>query len=195
MGSRARIIGQVTDAYGDEWDIKAEIDSGHGWPIRVGWPSGYPRGRGGIGGPRVVLTEDLVNHLESVRHDLRPMEAAKLPLGQAQLKRLRKLLGHNRKSDRRAWYEDHIEELATLEHTEFARRYGLSDSAVALMHQELIGRQRGRPDSWWRGDDAKAVLSSDLPIVIIAERLGRSIKAVWTARYLLGITREYRRRI
>jgi hypothetical protein len=189
MGRRAVIIGRVLDCEGDPWDIKEFRPTGHGWMIAIGWPSGLPRGKGGCGGPRVILTRELVDHLESVKHALNPTSAARLPVGRPTMKRLRRLLGHNRKDDRRSWWEAHAEELYTTSFVEFGRRHGVTSSAAELMHEELFGRKRGRPTGWWSEPEAAPLLLSNLPTVEIADRLGRSVKEIWSGRYLLK-TRE-----
>jgi len=173
------------DLYGDGWDVREYRPTPGGWPLAIGWPSGFARGRGGIGGPRAILTRELVDHMEAVRHHLRPIEAAAIPIGRSAVKRLRRLLGHDRKADRRDWWVGHAEELATTPFAEFGRKYGVSSSAAEAMHGELFGRKRGRKAAWWREPEATALLLSDLPTVEIADRLGRSAQEVWGSRYLL----------
>jgi hypothetical protein len=185
MGRRAKIIGRVVDCEGDPWDAKELRHTDHGFAVAIGWPCGLPRGKGGCGGPRAILTRELVDHLESVRHELAPIDAARLPVGRPTMKRLRRLLGHDRKDDRRSWWEAHAEELYTTSFVEFGRKHGVTSSAAELMHEELFGRKRGRPAGWWSEPEAAALLSSNLPTVEVADRLGRSIRSIWSGRYLL----------
>lgn len=185
MARRAKIIGTLIDVYGDEWDLREWIPTDHGWSLASGWPKGFPRGSGGVGGPRIILTKPLVDYLESVRYDLRPVQAARLPLKINRIKRLRLLLGHHQKKDRRSWWMDHADELGSMSHIEFAAKHGVSSSAVDLMHEVVFGAKKGRPDAWWKDPEVAELLRGKLPISFVADRLDRDCDATRKARRLL----------
>ena len=108
----------------------------HGWLLLLGWPWGIPRGRGGSGGPRIILTRPLVDHLEAHRRDPGSVD---LPCGRTAIKRLRALLGLNWYVDGEAWWMDRLEDLATLSGVEFAQRHGVSSAAVSYAHTACFG--------------------------------------------------------
>lgn len=192
---KAVVIAVVEDFCGDEYEVKRFAETKFGWTIAVGWPANRKRGRGGAGGAGVILTQELVDRMEEVKQNLRPMSTVDLPLTRHQIKRLRRLLGHDRKSDRREWWIDHSKELHEIPHTEFGRKYEVSPSAAEAMFADLFGHKRGRDSHWWMEEDFQKILGDDgLTTVEKADRLGRSVAAVCNARYLLGITRTYERK-
>ncbi len=179
MARQARIIDQITDAFGDEWDVREYRPTQHGFDVTLGWPSGMPRGRGGTGGPKVVVTEDLRAHLESLR--LQPA-ALRLPIGATAIKRLRRLLGHHHQIDRAAWWEDRVEDLADLTVAQFCDKHGVSAGSVVNARHALYGPKL-RPAGWWRAPDIAAILTSARPRAEIADGLGVSLGAVGRLRW------------
>jgi hypothetical protein len=184
MSRKATIIGTTRDHFGDPWELREWIETEHAFSIARGWPAAQLRGRGGVGGPRIVLTTGLVEHLEGVRYELNPTRSANLPLGRAQMKRIRQLLGHDRKADRRSWWLDRSDELASISFVDFGRKHGVSDAAAALMFESIFGEGRGRKLAWWKDDRVASLLLSSLPSSLVAEKLGRTIKMIWGARWL-----------
>lgn len=182
MPRRSKVIGTLVDAYGDEWDLREWIPTDHGFSLACGWPKGLPRGPGGVGAARVILTKELIDHMESVRYDMRPLQAAKLPLGFSRIKRIRLLLGHNWKGDRRSWWEEHADELETMSNNQFAAKHGVSSSAVDLMYEALFGAKKGRPKAWWKDPVAAKLLRSKLPVSVVAERVGQNCDSTDQAR-------------
>jgi len=186
MGHHAKIIAYIRDAFDDRWDVREFRDTEHDFAIAFGWPSGFPRGRGGVGGPRTILTEPLVKHLEGVRYELTPIPAANLPLGRQQIKRVRKMLGHDRKADRRAWWVANLESLQpsdTLK--DLAVSHGISPSAAELMWLSLHGQTRGHKPAWFREPAITEKIISGLPVSFIAQDLDRTCDDICRARYVL----------
>lgn len=181
MGRKARILYVAQDAFGDPWDIREERPTRHGWPLLMGWPHGIPRGPGGAGGPRAILTAPAVAYLESRR--LRPA-GIDLPLGRTAVKRLRRVLGHCWQADTAAWYKARVADLATLTLPEFARRHGGTESAAEAWRLRLVGKLLREP-GWWRKGEARELLLSGAPRAYIAERLGVSVGAVGRLRWRL----------
>ena len=71
MGRKAIILSVEQDWEGNDWDIRERRPTKHGWSVLLGWPSGYPRGRGGIGGPSAILTQPLVRQCRALFPGLR----------------------------------------------------------------------------------------------------------------------------
>jgi hypothetical protein len=183
MARKATIIGVVMDAWGDAWDVREFRPTDHGFAVAIGWPSGFPRGRGGVGGPRVILTRELVEHLESVRHALTPMSAARLPLGRPQVKRLRRLLGHDRKADRHEWWMARADDLVSLTSREFAGKHGCDPDAAENFRRAHFGPSREvREPGWYLSPEHRDVILSRLPAAHIADELGVSVAYVYDLR-------------
>jgi len=135
MGRKARIIGQVIDAFGDAWDIREERPTSHGFSVYLGWPQAVPRGQGG-GGPRTIITRELAAYLESHRHNFKDID---LPLGKTAIKRLRRVLGHHYRQDRALWWEERFKDLISMTVEDFSLKHGVSQGAVSQWRKTLIG--------------------------------------------------------
>lgn len=154
MAREATIIGQITDFFDDLWDIREGRPTPHGWDLLLGWPCGIPRGRGGSGGPRVILTKEVAGYLETVRDS---PQKAELPCGRTTIKRLRKLLGHSWFEDNQLWWLDHLDDLASLTTTDFSKKYSKSTGAVSQNRAVLVGN-RTRSAGWWAEPTTAEVL-------------------------------------
>lgn len=181
MARQARIIRQVTDTWGDLWDVRELRATAHGFEVMLGWPANLDRGQGGAGGPRVIVTEELGRHFEEHRSS---MSQLSLPIGNTAIKRVRKLLGHHRQLDRAAWWEFRADDLAELTIDTFADRHGVSVGAVVNARHALFGPQL-RPAHWWRADDVAQILLLDAPQAEIAEKLGISVGSVRRLRSIV----------
>lgn len=186
MARHASVVGQVADAYGDLWDVREYRPTIHGFGVCIGWPADQPRGRGGSGGVRAILTAELVAHLESRRHGNYGPAAPELPIGATTIKRLRKALGHNRYMDRMEWWEAHLDELAETTLAAFAERHGVTSSAAGRVHKIHFGN-RIRPAGWWRLEPATSLLRGTLPRQMIAEQLDISVGAVGLSARVLVV--------
>lgn len=172
-------IGAITpDLWGDDWliiDIRISPDAP---PV----PLGHPVNHSGRGGPTIFVTTELAAHLEHHRYG--PSKAG-LPIGLTALKRLRRLLGHNRYIDSTAWWEDRADDLATLTMEEFAARHGKSMGQIHNAKVALFG-PTNRPNGWWRQPEITSLLRSGLPTSEIADQLGLSAggarRLIWQAR-------------
>lgn len=181
MARRATIIETVVDAFGDEWDVREYRPTTHGFAVAFGWPADELRGQGQAGGPRAILTEDLVLYLASRRND---PGSIRLPIGRTTLKRLRRILGHHWQIDRAAWWEARTEDLSDLTVEAFAATHDVSVGAVINARHALYGPAL-RPAGWWRAPDVAELILAGRPRAEIAEQLGISIGAVGRLRWAL----------
>lgn len=181
MARHATIVDRIKDLWGDEWDVREYRPTGHGFPVALGWPTGVPRGRGGSGGPRAVLTEPVVIYLAGLRDS--PQDI-RLPIGRTTLKRLRRALGHHWRVDRAAWWEARVEDLSDLTLTAFAAKHGVSVASASHARSALYGRMIRAP-GWWQAPDVVEIILSDMPRAVIAEQLDVSVGTIGRLRWLL----------
>jgi len=167
MARQAKVIDQVTDFFGDRWDVREKKETPHGWLLLFGWPHGVPRGKGGSGGPRAIVTADLAGYLDL--HRARPIDID-LPCGRTTIKRLRHLLGHDWREDNQDWWLDRLDDLASLTTDDFATKHLRSTGAVSTNRALLVGG-RQRPAGWWAEPEAARVLLRS-SLEIAAETLG-----------------------
>ncbi len=186
MARQAVILATAEDVDGALWDIREARPTPHGFDVQMGWPHGDIRGRGGSGGPRVVLTAPLAAYLEVMRE--RPVRIA-LPIGRGAVKRLRRLLGHHAQIDRAAWWEARADDLAEMTIERFAARHEVSVGAVVQARHALFGPTL-RPAGWWRAPDVAALILADRPRVEIADQLGISLGSVGRLRWALASERK-----
>ena len=180
--SRALIIGQARDLWGDRWDVRESRATEHGFSLLLGWPEGK-RGYG-YGGPRLICTQELHDYF--VEHALdNHGEIYALPVGRTTIHRVRALMGFNFYRTSAEWWEDRIADLSDLSGAEFSRRHGASQETVCMWRQRLLGSKRQKEPFWWRLDPARAMLASDLPRAFIAERLDISVGAVGRLRWVV----------
>lgn len=179
MARHATIIGHVRDAWGDPWDVRESRPTKHGFALQIGWPAGC-RGKG-YGGPRAIPTPELVAYLERHRRDAGVWD---LPIGRTAVKRLRRLLGHNRYIDAAEWWEDRAADLATLTLEQFAAKHGRKVGAVERARLALYGKTN-RDHGWYRQEPARSLLIGNTPRAEVADRLGISIGAVGRLRWVL----------
>lgn len=182
MARHAKIIGAVTDAWGDAHDVREARPTLHGFDVLLGWPVGIPRGRGGSGGPKVIVTAVLAGHMEA--HRLAP-GAMGLPIGATAIKRLRRLLGHHGQIDRAAWWEERADDLGILTIEAFAARHSVSAGAVVNARHALFGPTL-RPAGWWRAPDVTMMLTASRPRADIADQLGISVGSVGRLRWAIS---------
>lgn len=181
LARQARIVDQIADAFGDAWDVREYRPTAHGFDVAFGWPADQLRGAGQAGGPRVILTEDLVIYLAA--HRSRPKDI-RLPIGRTTLKRLRRTLGHHWQIDRAAWWEARTDDLADLTIEQFCSRHGVSAGAVVNARHALFGPAL-RPAGWWRDAEVAALILSNRPRAEIADQLGVSIGSIGRLRWAL----------
>jgi len=175
----ATIIGSANDAWDDAWDVREARPTAHGFEVLLGWPAGA-RGKG-YGGPRVIPTRPLVDYLERHRRDAAVWQ---LPIGRGAIKRLRRLLGHNRYSDADAWWQARLDDLSTMTIEEFASRHNRKHSAVERAMLAYVGK-RCRDAGWYRVPGVREILVGDLPRAHVAYLLHISVGAVGRLRWML----------
>ncbi len=185
MARHARILAKITDVLGDEWDVREARMTRWQWFLYLGWPHGFKRGKGEIGGPRVVITDELLTYLHTHRErgDVDRM-ASELPIGRTTIKRLRQVLGHNVYSDTADWWHERADDLADMTLEAFAAKHNRSIGIASMMSTEMYG-PRIREAGWWKKEPAAKLLRGTLPRAYVADRLGISIGAVGRLRWVL----------
>jgi len=181
MGRHAKIIDRIQDAWGDWWDVREYRQRKGCITVALGWPANQPRGRGGCGGVRAIITPELKTLLERRRED-RPWP--KLAIGKCAHQRLRRILGIDGYIERQAWWLSRIDDLLSLTQEAFAAKHGVSTSRVSQVVVTMFGR-RIRPAGWWRADPAASLLLGTAPIAYVADRLHTTVSAATKARWLL----------
>jgi DNA-binding CsgD family transcriptional regulator len=181
MARQASIIGQVEDIDGVLYDVRERRPTEYGWDICLGWPQGVVRGKGGAGGPRVILTRELVAYLECQKATTKRVD---LPIGVTAIKRLRRLLGFNWCLDRAQWWEDRADDLVSLTVSRFAEKHDVSIGAVADARRAMFGNTL-RPAGWWLENEILLMLVGSLPRPLVAERLDLSLGSVGRLRHVV----------
>ncbi|WBV42708.1 hypothetical protein [Pseudoroseomonas cervicalis] len=142
-----------------------------GWDLLLG----RPQTELGPAGKAVIVTPELADYLNSVRHD--PQRAAiALPVGATTIKRLRSLLGHHWRDDRAVYWLDRLPDLASLTGAEFAARHGVSEGAASQWRTALLG-PRQRAPGWWREPAAAEALTT-WPVAAAANAYGIAASSV-----------------
>lgn len=181
LARQATIIDHITDAYGDGWDVREYRPTLHGFSVAFGWPADVPRGTGKAGGPRAILTTELVAYLEKMR---REPAKIRLPIGRTTLRRLRRILGHHWRIDRAVWWEDRVADLSDLTIEQFCAKHDVSAGAVVNARHALYGPTL-RPANWWQAPDAAKIITSSRPRADIADELGISVGSLGRLRWQL----------
>jgi hypothetical protein len=131
------------------------------------------------------LTRELKDWLDEHRYGA-TTHVREFPFSRWTLQRMRRLLGHHGKLDRRQWWIDRIDDLATLLSKDFVAKYAseraVSDAAVDLARKELLGL-RGQHKAEWR-THADLILGP-LPTQAVATQLGYSVDVICKMRYRL----------
>lgn len=146
MARVAVIIGEVTDYQGRKWDVRERRPTAHGFDVYLGWLHGVPRGKGGSGGPQVILTAELAEYL-SAAENIRCKDID-LPFGKTRINKLRSELGISWRKARAEWWASKKNELQTLTLAEFAQKYGVSEATASLRLEAMAitkPRHTGRP--------------------------------------------------
>lgn len=191
---RTKIIRVVADLDGSEWECRLGELAECGIWCWQGWPAGQIRGKGGVGGPSWVLTEDLAAWMSTnaVRYHVH-MRTAGFPFGRTAARRMRRTLGLTRLSDRLRWWSDREADLLTLTREEFGRRHGYTADTVTLWARRLGHSPREHADGWYLQPRNLAVLTSGtLPLSYMADRYSLSIRTIHQVRHTIktvhGIT-------
>jgi hypothetical protein len=178
MPRKAQIIGKTTDHTGQPWDVREQRPTPHSFLLALGWPEGEPRGRGGTGGPRIILTPELVAYLQTTR-----VRDVDLPVSGTAIKRLRRELGLHWRFENARWWVEHKGDLKKLTAREFAHKYSVGVSAAAVQRIKRVGA-RLHPAGWWREPEVTHDLL-ELPTREAAEKYGISESGVRGYRSLL----------
>ena len=129
MARKATIIGEALDIHGNAWDVRESRETGHGWPLLIGWPQSVQRGRGGQG-PTVIATDPLIDYLGANR-----LKDLDLPIGRTAIIRLRRLAGINWIWD--DWWEARREDLSSMTLENFCSKHKCSIGAASQRRAKL----------------------------------------------------------
>jgi hypothetical protein len=185
LGRVARVLYQVFDHFGVEWDVREERPTGHGFDVLMGWPTGIPRGQGG-GGVRTILTTPLADWLEM--HRSCPAQVD-LPVGRNVVKRLRRALGHDHYQDIRKWWLNRFDDLVSLTLVEFSDKHGVSMGAADNWRRELVGHWFCKQEKQLRQKHIRESLH--LPTCMAAERLELSAAQVRKLKQKMRYSKRY----
>lgn len=168
MKHNPKILGQVRDVEGSVWDVRQIRDTKHGFDLLFGSPE--PRlgsYRGGF--PRLIATQPLVEfwNANRLRHDGVTYD---LPAGRTTLKRMRRRLRFHYFDDLSEFWQERIEDLATLSAREFAIRHNVAVNVVFETRRKLLGN-RARELGWWRKARPLEILLSNITLREMGEKL------------------------
>jgi hypothetical protein len=163
-----KILGQVRDVEGGNWDVRQIRNTKHGFDLLFGSPDDHGSYRGGL--PRLIATQSLADFWEAHRTKRDGM-VFDLPAGRTTLKRVRRRLGFNVLDDVMEFWKERIEDLGSLKPREFAVRHGVNPLVVFDRRQKMLGR-RARQLGWWRTDRTIEILLSDVTLREMGEKLG-----------------------
>jgi hypothetical protein len=169
MKRNPKILGQVVDVEGSLWDVRQIRDTKHGFDLLFGSPAAPGVYRGGL--PRLIATRPLTDFWEA--HQTKLGVLFDLPAGRTTLKRVRHHLGFNYLQDRAEFWQDRIEDLASLKTREFARVHEVPVYVVKRARRKLLGAL-ARPVGWWRKPEFLEILRSSVPLRVMGEKLGIS---------------------
>ena len=183
MARHATIIDGVVDYWDDSWDVREwRRNEVPGAPdVAMGWPAGYPRGRGGSGGPHAIITAEVYKYLTDHRLDRGNI---KLPVSGTTVKRLRKLCGYNYYNDSAMWWLDRLDDLMSMTYSAFGAKHGKGATTAGVQYRVLLGR-RIREPGWQMSEPARSLLTSTLPRSYVAEKLDISVGSVGRLRWQL----------
>lgn len=187
MARKATIQGVIHDYWGDAWEWSIAEPAGDVVAYK-GWPAGQPRGAGGCGGPRWIVTPDIAAiYLAADRPNTfwPAMRNGNLPWGPNTLKKHRRLLGIDRVSVAEKWWHDRFQDLHDMPIEAFATKHGVSGASVSNWRERLGVENKDRQDRWWLKPDAREILTSDRPASWIAEQFGISVAWAHNLRYML----------
>jgi len=187
MARHATIRGIIADHWGDDWEWSHTEPAGEIVLYR-GWPAGQPRGAGGCGGPRWIVTSPVAAIYLAYDRPNTFWPAARemtLPWGPNTWKKHRRLLGIDRHSVAAKWWQDRIGDLCGLSIPEFAAKHSVDGMSVSTWRKRLGVEQKDRPDRWWLEPQVREVLVSERPAAWIAEQLGISVAWAHNLRTML----------
>jgi hypothetical protein len=170
MKRNPKILGQVVDVEGYVWDVRQIRDTKHGFELLFGSPARPGIYRGGL--PRLIATRPLADFWEAnqTKHSGVLFD---LPAGRTTLKRVRHRLGFNYHQDRADFWQERIQDLASLKSREFARRHSVPVYTVVDIRRKLLGNST-RPAGWWRKPEFLEILRSNVSLRVMGEKLGIS---------------------
>jgi hypothetical protein len=163
-------LGEVTDFYGELWDIRQIRPTHHGFDAFYGSRASQ---------------RDLTSNLHLIPtpelHHFWDMNRAKpngliydLPAGRTTLKRARKKLGFNFPEEVTEFWTNRVDDLQSLSAHEFVEKHGVTHCAATGRRHAIFGN-RTRPAGWWRKPRYIEILLSDLTLDQAGKKLGISI--------------------
>jgi len=165
--------------------VRGIRDTKYGFDLLFGTP---PRG-GRCGKAGLLATQPLVDFWEAHKTQ-RDGIMFDLPAGETTLKRVRRRLGFNYRTDKAEFWQEHLKELKELAPLAFAARYKADLTGVYQKRRLFFGRLYGRPQNWWLEPQFSEVLLGPGKLREIAQKLGISKVTAFRMRKRLRNTAQ-----
>lgn len=164
--------GEIRDVNGQLWDVRDVRTTKHGFDLLFGTVSDdYSPGTCGL--PRLIATQALWDFWDANCTKMHGF-LFDLPAGRTTLKRMRKKLGFNWHDDTDDFWQERIEDLASLPVREFAAKHAVAADVVSDRRRQLVGK-RARDIGWWRKPKHLKILLSDRTLSQAGRKLGIGI--------------------
>jgi hypothetical protein len=163
-------IGEVTDFYGDLWDVRQIRPTRHGFDVLYGSPASGRDLTGAL--LRLIPTRELREFWHTNRAKTNGF-IFDLPAGRTTLKRARQRFGFNFRDDVTEFWTNRIDDLQALSGQEFAAKHGVNYCSATARRQTIFGN-RVRPAGWWRKPKYVGILLADLTLGQAGKKLGIS---------------------
>jgi hypothetical protein len=164
-----KMLGQVRDVDGVLWNVLGRRPTPYGFDLLMGLKaSGGGRNRTGLA--QLIATKALHDYWAAIPTGSQGENYA-LPAGRSTLKRMRKRLGFNAVKGRPKFWKMRCQDLETLSAAEFVAKHQVTRNEFFAWRERLVG-QVSRNKGWWRKPSFLAVLRSNVPLRVVAEKLG-----------------------
>jgi hypothetical protein len=163
-------IAEVTDFYGDLWDVRQIRPSRHGFDVLYGSPASERDLKGGL--VRLIPTQELRDFWHANRTKPNGF-IFDLPAGRTTLKRARRRFGFNFRDDVTEFWTNRIDDLEALSAQQFAAKHTVPYCSATARRQTIFG-VRVRPAGWWRSPKYVEILLSNLTLGQAGKKLGIS---------------------
>jgi hypothetical protein len=161
------ILFTVNDYKGILCFITQVRPTNHGFDVLYGYPETKFFG---LGPQRLISTRELFDFWEKYRTSTE-FVTYDLPIGRTTIKRARKRLGFNFRTDTSKFWMDRLEELKAMPVREFAAKHGVNAAVAGDMRRKLVGNT-ARPVGWWNKPTILQYLRSGVTLTQICEKLG-----------------------
>jgi hypothetical protein len=179
-------LGEVTDFYGEPWDIRQIRPTRHGFDLLYGSRVSERDLTGGL--LRLIPTRELRDFWHTNRAKTNAV-TYDLPAGRTTLKRARQRFGFNHLDDMTEFWTERIVDLDRLSPREFAAKHGVTYQLTVARRRTILGK-RLRPIGWWRNPKHVGILLSALTLSQAGKKLGISTSQTHRLRRRINAERE-----